>query len=299
MASSPLIVALGEVLWDLFPNGARLGGAPSNFGVHCSALGAQVALISGVGDDDLGKQAELALDKHQVDTQWLQVSAEHETGTVAIALTDGQPSYEIVEEVAWDHILWCDEFKALAKTANAVCFGSLAQRADQSRETIQRFVDATQEACVRVLDVNFRQHYHTQNTMRQSLALANVVKLNDDEVSVLRDYVGGSDDGDAFLDGLRDRFDLDLIVLTLGADGCRVFDGEGVRSFPSAPQTVVNTVGAGDAFTAAFVSHYLKGDALEVCATSANALGGYVATQDSATPQLPDHFCVWSDDANR
>ena len=294
MSNSPLIVALGEVLWDMFPDGARLGGAPANFGVHCSALGAQVALISCVGNDDLGNKAKLALGEHGVDIGVLGVDAEHATGTVAIHLTDGQPSYKIVEDVAWDHIVWCDEFEALAKTANAVCFGSLAQRSPLSRETIQRFVDVTQGVCLRVLDVNFRQHYHTAEVMQQSLALANVMKLNDEEVPILRDYVGGCEDGDEFLLELRDRFALDVIILTLGADGCRVFEQDDVCSFKSEPQNVVNTVGAGDAFTAAFVSHYLNGDDLEACAVSANALGGYVATQDSATPHLPNHFCVWS-----
>jgi fructokinase len=294
----PLIVALGEVLWDIFPTGRHLGGAPANFAVHCAELGARSVLVSGVGHDDLGRQAVSALSEHGVDTRWVQVEERHPTGTVPVTLVDGQPSYEIVEGVAWDHILWQEDFEALAKTANAICFGSLAQRSPQSRETIQRFVDATTQQCLRVLDVNFRQHYHSSAVFLQSLALANVVKLNEDEVALLRLYVGGSMDRDVFLHELRARFNLDWVILTLGALGCCVFGENGVVSVPGTSQDVVNTVGAGDAFTAAFVCHYLKGEAVAMGAQYANALGGYVTTQESGTPHLPNDFCIWSNDAN-
>jgi len=293
----PYIIAIGEVLWDMFPTGTHLGGAPANFAVHCAALGARSALVSGVGDDDLGRQALSALSGHGVDTRWVQVDETHPTGTVPVTVIDGQPSYEIVEGVAWDHILWQEDFEALAKTANAICFGSLAQRTPQSRETIQRFVDASQQNCLCVLDVNFRQHYHSADVFLQSLALANVVKLNEDEVALLRMYVGGAEDMDVFLNDLRVRFNLDLVVLTLGANGCCVF-GEDVVSVPGVTQDVVNTVGAGDAFTAAFISHYLKGEDVTLCAQYANALGGYVTTQKSGTPHLPSDFCIWSHDAH-
>jgi fructokinase len=295
----PLIVALGEVLWDVFPDGARLGGAPSNFAVHCAALGAQGILLSCVGDDALGRDAVLALSQHNVDTQWIQKDRTRSTGTVPVTLCDGQPSYEIVEDVAWDHIVWQQEFEALAKSANAICFGTLSQRSLDSRKTIQLFADATKQDCLRVLDVNFRQHYHSADVVKHSLALASVVKLNDDEVPILRGYIGGDEDLDEFLKGLLKRFALDLVVLTLGADGCRIFSHGQVVTVAGVSQQVANTVGAGDAFTAAFVGHYLNGDDLEVCAGRANALGGFVTTQDSGTPYLPSEFRIWSDNANR
>lgn len=294
----PFIVAVGEVLWDVFPTGAHLGGAPANFVVHCAALGARAALVSGVGSDDLGRQALSALSGHGVDTSWVQEDNAHPTGTVPVTVVDGQPSYEIVEGVAWDHMVWQEDFEALAKMANAICFGSLAQRSPQSRETIQRFVDAKRQDCLCVLDVNFRQHYYGAKVLLQSLALANVVKLNEEEVASLRLYVGGAEDRDVFLNELCSRFSLDWVVLTLGADGCCVFGGDDVISVAGIAQDVVNTVGAGDAFTAAFVSHYLKGEDVALCAQYANALGGYVTTQESGTPHLPHDFCIWSKNAN-
>ena len=294
----PFIVAVGEVLWDVFPTGAHLGGAPANFAVHCAGLGARAALVSGVGDDGLGCQALLALSGHGVDTSWVQVNNNHPTGTVPVTVVDGQPSYEIVEDVAWDHMVWQEDFEALAKMANAICFGSLAQRSPQSRETIQRFVDAKRQDCLCVLDVNFRQHYHCAEVVLQSLALANVIKLNEDEVAQLRLYVGGAKDRDVFLNELVTRFNLDWVVLTLGADGCCVFGANEVISVPGTAQDVVNTVGAGDAFTAAFVSHYLNGEEVVLCAQYANTLGGYVTTQESGTPHLPQDFSIWSTHAN-
>lgn len=298
MTKAPLIVALGEVLWDMFPDGARLGGAPSNFAVHCAQLGAQTTLLSCVGDDVLGQDALLALSQYGVNSQWIQTDRTRATGTVPVTLHEGQPSYEIVEGVAWDHMQWQKEFEALAKSANAICFGTLSQRALESRKTIQRFVDSAKLDCLRVLDLNFRQHYHSENVVKQSLALANVVKLNDDEIATLHSYVGGNKDRDTFLIDLLKRFALDVVVLTLGADGCRIFTGDDVVAVAGVPQIVVNTVGAGDAFTAAFVGHYLNGEGLDVCAERANVLGGFVTTQNSGTPNLPDDFKIWSDHAN-
>jgi fructokinase len=293
MTDSPLIVAVGEVLWDVFPDGARLGGAPANFAVHCAALGARAALVSCVGDDPLGQDAVLGVAKHKVDNQRIYVDKAHPTGKVKVTLVNGQPSYQIVEEVAWDHILWCDELEALAKTANAICFGTLAQRAKNSRETIQKFVAAAREDCLCVLDVNFRQHYYSADVVRQSLALANVLKLNDEEVPLIRSFVGGVEDLDTFLDDLRVRYHLQWVVLTLGQGGCRVFGSDGFLNVESEPQKVVDTVGAGDAFTAAFIGHLLLGAHIETCAKQANAVGGFVVTQEGAMPSLPTSFRIF------
>lgn len=291
-SSRPLIVALGEVLWDVFPHGRFLGGAPTNFAVHCAQLGLQAVLVSGLGDDVLGQDALVALSEHGVETSFIQQGGHHATGTVSVALQNGQPSYDIVEDVAWDYIVWCDQLKALAKQANAICFGTLAQRSAQSRETIQRFVDETTQDCLCVLDINIRQDYHSQDILYQSLALANVLKLNDDEVALLRSYVGGMDDVDAFLGEIRTRFQLKWIVLTMGEKGCRVFGPQGIVHTGGASQKVINTVGAGDAFTAAFVGHLLCGCEIDICAQKANAVGGYVVTQESATPALPSSFRI-------
>jgi fructokinase len=294
MTDPPVILAVGEMLWDLFPTGNRLlGGAPANFAVHCAALGAVSQLVSCVGNDSLGPEALLALCAHRVDTRWIQVDARHPTGTVAVTLTKGQPSYQIVEKVAWDQIVWRDELEALARTASAVCFGTLAQRAEISRQTIQRLVAARNPDSLCMVDVNFRQHHHCADVVQRSLALANAVKLNLEEAHQLRSYIDGPADMDLFLKNLVTRFCLRFLVLTLGSRGCRIYSEKIVLEIAGRPQVVKNAVGAGDAFTAAFICQYLKGEDLESCAIRANAIGGFVSTQESATPVLPESFRIF------
>ena len=289
----PVVVALGAVLWDVFIDGARLGGAPANFAVHAAALGAQSALVSCVGDDAMGRDALEILRGRGVATEAVQVHAHRPTGRVIVTLEDGQPAYEIVEDVAWDALTWQSELARLARVARVICFGTLDQRDPQSRRAIVNFLDAASPACLRVLDINFRQHFHTEEVVLSSLARADVLKLNDEEVPLLRDYVGGVADVDAFLIELRMRFDLQCVVLTLGADGCRVISHAGICHAVGEKQRVVNTVGAGDAFTAAFALHLLNGATIQTCAEQANAIGGFVTTQDSGMPALPERFRVW------
>jgi fructokinase len=290
MTKDPLIVSVGEVLWDVFPQGLRLGGAPANVAVHAAAMGAKTVLLSCVGEDPMGRDAVAKLGEHRVDTRWIQWDEAHPTGSVRVDLVEGQPRYQIVEAVAWDHILWRDELKALAKSADVICFGTLAQRQKTSRETIQRFVDGSKKDCLRVLDLNFRQQYHASKAVQQSMALANVLKLNEEEVPILRSYVGGVEDSDAFLRDLLVRFDLQWVILTLGQAGCCVYGASGIWNVKSEPMTVVDTVGAGDAFTAALVCHLLLGSDAKTCAHKANAAGGFVVTQNGATPTLPPSF---------
>ncbi len=287
------MVALGEVLWDLFPDGTRLGGAPSNFAVHAASLGAESVLVSRVGSDDPGRDVRAALKASEVRTEHVQVDGERPTGTVRVTLTDGQPTYEIVEGVAWDAIEWVPELDALASRADAVCFGTLAQRCDPSRSSIQRFVGATRPECLRILDINFRQHYHSKAAVLSALRFANVLKLSDEELPVLRDYVEGSPDEEAFLSDLMASFEIERVVLTRGAAGCLTAGPEGVCEVPSAPQKVVNTVGAGDAFAAAFLLGLLAGESDRVCAERANRAGGYVVTQNSGTPMFPPGYRIF------
>jgi fructokinase len=286
-------VAVGEVLWDEFPDGARLGGAPANFAVHCAGMGARVTLVSRVGRDDRGREALDLLRGRGVGVDFIQRDPERPTGRVRVTLRDGRPSYEIVEGVAWDALSWEARLLPLAKGADAVCFGTLAQRNGQSRKALRRFVATCREGCLRVLDINFRQRFHSEEVVRESLHLANLLKLSDEEVPALRGYTGGAGDDGAFLNGVRERFGIETVVLTLGAEGCRVLGPEGDLRIPATPQRVVNTVGAGDAFTAAFVLHRLAGRDAFTCADWGNRAGGYVATQDSATPELPGEFRIF------
>ncbi len=289
----PCVVAIGAVLWDVFPDGERLGGAPANFAVHAAALGARSAMVSCVGDDARGKIALEILSGRGVATDAVQVHAHRPTGSVNVTFVDGQPAYEIVEGVAWDAITWCSELAPIARSAHALCFGTLDQRDAQSRRTITNFLDAAPPDCLRVLDVNFRQHYHTDEIVRESIARADVLKLNDEEVVLLRDYVGGEEDVDAFLTDICVRFDLQCVILTLGEHGCRIVSEGGIWQAVGKRQQVVNTVGAGDAFTAAFVMHLLAGAPMQICAEQANAVGGFVTTQDGGMPPLPARFRVF------
>ncbi len=290
----PRIVAFGEVLWDVFPDGARLGGAPANFAVHAASLGAEAVLVSRVGKDAEGTEALRGLEARGVNVDFVQEDAARSTGAVRVTLTEGEPAYEIVEGAAWDAVGWEDRMKALAQQADTICFGTLAQRCETSRSALQRFVAEASGECLKVLDLNFRQQYHSQEVVRGSLCTADLLKLSQDEVPILRDYVEGVEDDTVFLLDLLESFRIEWVVLTLGAQGCRVVGPEGDCQVPAEPQEVVNTVGAGDAFTAAFVLNLLAGEDVRTCAERANRAGGYVTTQDSATPDFPEAFRVFS-----
>ena len=286
----PLIVAIGEVLWDEFPDGVRLGGAPANFAVHCAALGGRMTLVSRVGADARGEETLVLLKGRGVDVTFVQKDGASPTGRVRVALREGIPSFEIVEGVAWDALAWEERLQGLAMAADVVCFGTLGQRSAMSRETVSRFLEETRPGCLKVLDINFRQHFHSEGVVRESLRLTDVLKLSDEEVPILRDHLGGPEDEEEFLSMVRDRFGIETVVLTLGAKGCRVIGPEGDFESPTTPHNVVNTVGAGDAFTAAYILHRLAGHDARTCACEANRVGGYVTTQNSGTPALPGEF---------
>jgi len=290
---SPLIVAIGEVLWDVFPNQSQLGGAPANFAVHCAALGAQSFLVSAVGQDALGGRALAHLQDRCVNTHWVARNQTYPTGTVQVGLQNGQPTYEIVQQVAWDHIPFQDGLETLSNDAQAICFGTLSQRSEQSLRTIQRFVGNTSSDCVRILDVNFRQNFHNEDVVKKALELATVLKLSQEEISVLRFYVGGSAQDEVFIDELLKRYQLDWVVLTQGELGACAFGRDQIIRRSGTSANVVNAVGAGDAFTAAFVCHLLKGDSIKTCLDQANKIGAFVVGEMGAMPLLPHSFQVF------
>ena len=282
-----VVVAFGEVLWDEFPDGARLGGAPCNFAVCCAGLGVESAMVSAVGRDDRGDEAVQRIGQRGVNIEHVERS-ELPTGRVEIQLSDGHPSYTIVENVAWDRITWRPELAELAGKARVLCFGTLAQRSGTNRDTLARFAKLTPADCLKVVDLNFRQPFHDQAVVERSLEMATILKLSDEEVGTLRNYLGGPAQDEPFLESLLESRGLDTIVLTMGSKGCTVFaPGQRLR-VESNPIKVVNTVGAGDAFTAGFVTQRLAGANLEQAARTANQIGGYVASCDSATPELPE-----------
>lgn len=284
------VVSIGELLFDIFPDGERLGGAPANFAWHASTLGADVVMLSAVGDDSRGALARDTLSSGGVNITGIGVSG-LPTGIVSVSVSaDGQPSYEIVADVAWDEIEFGSTLEPLVKDADVVCWGTLGQRSCRSLNAHRQLFEFLPDRCLRVFDVNIRAPFYTAEVIDHGLRNANLLKLNDQEIPVLRCFWGGPSDDREFLKALRWEFGIDTIVLTLGEDGCRVFSDDIDFKEPCAPVDVANTVGAGDAFMAGFVLQMLVGADLKTCARRANQIGAFVATQYSGMPSIPDHL---------
>ena len=285
----PVIVGLGEILWDVFPDGAKFGGAPANFASHAAALGGDVRMVSGVGRDKLGDAALRTLAEKDLDTQFIQRPPGVPTGAVQISVdAAGHPTYEFGRDEAWDHLQWNNELVQLAEQADAVCFGSLGQRGEQSRQTIQRFVAATRPGCLRIFDINLRPPFVSLAVVDESLELANVLKLNDDELPILAErhnLVGSQIEQ---LQSLAKRVRLQAVVLTQGAAGSVLLHGDEVSELPGQQVDVKDTVGAGDAFTAAVTLGLLRELPLDTINRHASQVAAFVCTQSGATPQLPN-----------
>jgi fructokinase len=282
------VLAIGEILWDLLPAGRQLGGAPANFAIHARALGAEARLISRVGDDPLGAEILERLARQGLPTDTVPRDPDAPTGTVAVAIgPDGQPRFTICEGVAWDRIDAGPAELAAAAAADAVCFGSLAQRSERSRRAIRAVVSATRPSALRIFDVNIRPPFVDPEVVAGSLALANVLKLNDEELPRVADMLGLPGGTEERLAGLAARFELSLVVYTRGAGGSLLL-GEGVWSdHPGFATEVSDTVGAGDAFTAVVATGLLRGWSLDEINRRANRVAAYVCSQPGATPPLP------------
>lgn len=279
------VVGIGEMLWDLLPEGARIGGATTNFAFHTNALGVDAAAVSCVGEDALGREILDRLAAWGMETRYLSVRPDYPTGWVDVKLdAHGVPEYTIHEGVAWDHIAWNDSLAELAPTLDAVCYGSLGQRAPESRATIVRFLEAVRPDCLRVCDINLRQSYFTTEILRDSMERADVLKLNHEELPIVAGRLGLGGTPEEMLIGLRDRFDLELVALTRGGDGSALLAGDRLSEHPGYSVTVVDTVGAGDAFTAALVVGLLRGDDLDSLNAAANRAAADVCAQAGAIP---------------
>jgi fructokinase len=285
------IVGLGELLWDLFPDGPRFGGAPVNFACHAAALGANVHVVTSVGNDELGREALDALHSHGVYADAIAICSDAPTGTVQVDVdAAGKATFAFAPDVAWDHLQWSEGLARLAAACDAVCFGTLAQRSAESRRTIQRFVGATRAQAWRVFDINLRPPFYTEEAIRESLALANVLKLNDDELPILAAKCGAAGTDTEVLAQLAGRFDLKLVALTRGPKGAVLMRGGEITEAPGLPVTVKDTVGAGDAFTAALVLGLVRNDPLDQINRRACAIAAYVCSQAGATPALSDEL---------
>ena len=282
------IVGLGELLWDLLPAGKQLGGAPANFAYITTLLGDEGIAASCVGSDDLGDQAIRWLKQLGVSTTFIQRDTYHPTGKVKVKVdSTGQPSFEICVPVAWDFLEWTAQWQTLAEQADAVCFGSLAQRSAVSRSTICRFLDATRAQALRVFDVNLRQNFYTKEILSNSIERARIAKLNHDEVPRVMQLLGlepGDDESSA--QRLLSLYDLELVCVTRGPAGSLLVGRDACCQHPGFPVKVADTIGAGDAFTAALVHEFLRRSSLEHMNAVANRIGAWVASEAGAMPVL-------------
>ncbi len=285
-----LVVGLGEFLWDMLPTGKRPGGAPANFAAIVAQLGGSGIVASAVGNNADGDELLRWLSETGLSADHVQHNA-HPTSVVSVELgAGGHARYVIHENVAWDYLEWTEELEALASRADCVCLGSLAQRSPRSRATIQRFLDTSKPDCLRIFDVNLRQHYYSREVVEKTLRAVDVLKLSDDEWPVIADLLGHNREEERGLRQMIKTFDLRLVALTRGKNGSTLVDANQTLHLRGEPVRVADTIGAGDAFTAALAMGLLQGRPLAEIHRHASAVAAYVCTQPGATPRLPDHL---------
>jgi fructokinase len=310
MTKAHLILGIGELLWDVLPNAKRLGGAPANFAVMAGRLGNRAAILSRIGRDDLARQAIDRLTPMPVETSLLQVDPIHETGRVTVSIVDHEPHYTIHKPAAWDFLELSDEWIQNVERADAICFGSLAQRHPQSRQTIQTLVAEASASCIRVFDVNLRAPFYSAEVMQESLELASVVKMNETELPLVLDLLNldlpemntdfAARTADASLPTSTDFMrkaseqllsvfpELQMVAITRGARGSLLVTRDEWDEHQGFPIKVADAVGAGDAFTAAITHYMLRGADLATLNEAGNRWGGWLASQSGAMPALPD-----------
>ena len=281
------IVGIGEILWDLYPSGKRLGGAPANFAYHISALGHNGIVVSRVGDDYLGKEIINFLLRNNLESGYIQVDKIRPTGTVEVKIDkDNQPNYFIKENVAWDFLGWRKNFFELSKKADAICFGTISQRNKATRKTILNFLKAANNNTVKVFDINLRQNFYNKQVFEESLTLATILKLNDFELKIIRDLlnINAGYSEEESCNFLINKYKLNLVCLTKGEEGSILVNEHSVCRSPAYPYEAINRVGAGDAFTAAVIVNYLKKYSLKIISERANRLASWVTSKEEAMP---------------
>jgi fructokinase len=285
----PIVVGLGEILWDLLPSGRQLGGAPANFAYSSHLLGNRGIVASRIGRDQLGEEIRATLERAGLSHQFLQSDDSQPTGTVRVQLdSSGQPKFEISQPVAWDYLEWTEDWKELANSADAVCFGSLAQRCPKARKTIFDFLSAARAETLRICDVNLRQKFYSAEIIRESFRLGNAVKLNHEEVPQVKHLLEMSDGSDLlFCRSLIRQFELRWVCVTRGANGSLLCSPGETHEHTGYRVKVKDTIGSGDAFTAGLVCEYLRRRPLAQMNETANRMGAWVASHSGAMPPEP------------
>ena len=293
--NKPLVIGMGEALWDVLPEGRKIGGAPANFAFHAGQAGMDARVVSAVGRDALGDETLLTLQQKGLNTDAV-ARVDFPTGVVQVTLSEGGiPQYDICEGVAWDNIPFTPALDELARNAQAVCWGSLAQRSEVSRNCIYRFLDAmpSEQGRLKVFDINLRQHFYSIDVIEASCQRANVLKINEEELVIVSELLRlGTPQVEQQCRLLMERFSLDMLVLTCGSNGSYIFTPV-ETSFRVTPLVqVADTVGAGDSFTATLVADLLKGEPVGVAHEHAVQLAAYVCTQQGAMAEWPEALCL-------
>lgn len=285
------IVGIGEILWDHFEDKDDyvLGGAPFNFAYHVNQFGLNSLVISAIGNDKLGQKLEADVRKKNVPYMLERLNLP--TGVVNIKEVDGKPRYDILTERAWDYIPNTEQLKEIAANTKAVCFGSLAQRSETSRNSIFAFLDAMPSDALRIFDINLRQNWYSKEVIKTSLQKANVLKINDDELLIIQRMFGYIDITQENTCRLIMRdYQLDMLILTCGDKGSYIFTKDEMSYLSTNDIEVVDTVGAGDSFTASFIASMLKGKTIHEAHRIAVNVSAFVCTQEGATPIIPDEL---------
>lgn len=290
MAAKPIVLSIGELLWDVLPSGKRAGGAPVNFSYHATKNGADGYAFSAVGNDDLGRELEEAIKDAGVKA--ILQHNDHPTSTVEVELNEGIPQYIFKPDVAWDHLRCTDELSDLARKADSVCYGTLALRSDESRKAGLEALKVTRPDAMRFFDINLRGTFYSQDLIHELLNMATVFKLNDEELVLLRDMFKTPGDTDAELcQWFMDEYHLNTIVLTAGSDYSTIYLSNGETSRIRTPKIkVADTVGAGDAFSGTFAINRLLGASLVQAHRAAVNTAAFVCSQQGAWPEYPDQI---------
>ena len=286
----PVVVGVGELLWDVFPTGKRAGGAPINFVYHATQLGAEGYAISAVGNDAFGTEILQELDKnhiaHCID------SLSYPTGSVKVELNNGIPSYTIIENVAWDHIPLTQKAIDLVKNADAICYGTLSLRHADSKNTVTTLLSYARKDALRFYDINLRQHYYSKELIEELLKLANVFKVNDEELAVLRDLFNLKGTDEEVCKYFMNTYNLKYVILTAGEKYSQVWSETETSYYDTPKVTVADTVGAGDAFSGAFVQGILAGKTLKEAHKQAVEISAFVCTKTGAWPEYANCTCA-------
>ena len=286
-----VIVGIGEILWDMLPSGKVIGGAPANFAYHAQELGGNSVVVSCVGNDELGREIISSLENLDMTSELLSVDKVHPTGVVSVTINkEMKPSYRIQEEVAWDYIPDTPLLRQLASKSDAVCFGTVAQRLHLSRMTIQTFLRLMEHDTIRVFDINLRQNFYSYEVIKTSLDMANVLKLNVNELSVVKKILRLKGNEKKILNELSRKYSLRLIALTKGIEGSILYSEGKISQHEGYRVEMGETVGAGDAFVAALVTGLLRGYELDDLNNKANRVASYICSKHGATPSLTNEI---------